>query len=626
MGEGKAKAMNSMMKISNQPTVHLYVRWSTDIQKDGDSNRRQLELGTNWCASRNIVLPPENIMKDEGVSAFRGKNIQDGKLGEYLASVKAGKIVFGSSLLVENLDRLSRQDAFKTMATIIYELLQAGIILVTLDTGKEYKWPLDFADMVTLSAMAGRGNGESERKKMMLTKAWKNKRDEARNGGKKLSSICPAWLKLSDDRMSFDLIPSRVAIVQRIFRMSMDGLGIHKITQTLNREKIEPFNGGGRAGKNPRGTWANSSVNSILSNRAVFGEFQMKIRTHEPNKRGKANDGEPVQGYYPTIISEADFNASTAVRTGRMNHSSGRKGKTLSNLFTGIAACSECGGKMHQRLLGTYKSKNPEVTKRYKETKILYCSETVNGNCASKSWDYREFEDSFLTFMRTEVDVDTIIKGGTGTRIDIINGELQQLDGERQAIQSKVNRLLDLDDDDDEQAPMGNGKASPVSISIKAKLATHDARLEQIISRVSDLNQERVTIIESRASANEIVKFTGFPVNLSESELYDVRAKTAQQIRSVVESIHLYRPNLAKRARIEGLVLYPPQPKNDPDARFDRRYVVRFHGGATRTIFPDGNNSEHAFIVLNFGFDPSRADTLPTATRTAEEFAMARAE
>jgi DNA invertase Pin-like site-specific DNA recombinase len=596
------------MKISAAPTVHLYVRWSSDIQSDGDSNRRQLELGKSWCAAHNIVLPPENILKDEGVSAFRGKNVQEGKLGEYLASVKAGKIAAGSHLLVENLDRLSRQDAFKTMATIIYNLLQAGIILVTTDNSKEYKWPLDFADMVTLSAMAGRGNGESERKKAMLSKAWKNKRDEARNGGKKLSSICPAWLKLSDDRMSFIEIPERVEVVKRIYRMCRDGLGIHKITQILNREGVKPFNGGGKFSKNPRGTWANSSINSILSNRAVFGEFQMKIRTHGKGK-GKANDGEPVANYYPAIITEADWNAAAAIRNNRKTQATGRKGTTLSNLFTGIAFCSECGGKMHQRRLGTYKSKNPEVTERYRNIKILFCSETVNGNCSSKAWNYQDFEKSFLTFMRNEVDVETIVNGGAGNRIDIINGELQQLEGERVAIESKVNRLLELEDDD---MPMD---------AIKAKLSKHKVQLQTIREQTDRLNQERAELIESRNQASEFVEFEGFPENLPEHELYDIRAKTAEQIRSVVECIHLYRPNIAKRSRMAGID-HPL--KNDPDSAFDRRYVVRFKGNATRTIYPDGRNNKEAFVVINTGFEPHERANLPKATISSEEFKKVR--
>ncbi|BCG79895.1 site-specific recombinase [Mesorhizobium sp. 113-3-3] len=591
------------MKI---PSAYSYIRWSSDIQADGDSNRRQTELAGKWCEQKGIQLAPENILKDEGISAFRGKNLSEGSLGGFLASVKAGKIEPGSYLLVESVDRLSRQEPLKTLAMVIFQLLEADIVIVTLDTGKEYRNPINPADVFLLVATAIRANEESETKRKRNVAAWKNKRDQARSGGKKLTKICPAWMYLNETRDAYILIPSRVAIVQRIYRMSMDGLGIHKITQTLNRERVEPFNGGGKASKNPRKQWAVSSVNSILQNRAVFGEFQMKIRTHEVGTRGKANDGEPIQGYYPVIITEGEYNASAAIRNNRRTAATGRKGETHSNLFTGMAFCSECGGKMHQRRLGTYKSKNPEVTERYRNTKILYCSETVNGNCTSKSWDYTNFENSFLTFMRTEVDVETIINGGTDNQIERVNGELQQLEGERQVIESKVSDLLELDG----STPMA---------SIKAKLAKHDERLQWIIKRAEHLNRERAVIVESRRAA-KVVEFKGFPTDISATELYDMRAKTAQQIRSVVERVELYRPNLAKRVNQAGI--QPPMTK-ESDSRVDRNYMVRFKGGAARLIYPDGGDAFESFIVKNMGFGEQAG--LPKATRTSEEFAQARA-
>jgi DNA invertase Pin-like site-specific DNA recombinase len=47
--------------------------------------------------------------KDAGLSAFDGSNITRGKLGRFLDDVQAGRIPRGSSLIVESLDRLSRQ-------------------------------------------------------------------------------------------------------------------------------------------------------------------------------------------------------------------------------------------------------------------------------------------------------------------------------------------------------------------------------------------------------------------------------------------------------------------------------------------------------------------------------------
>lgn len=552
--------MNSMMKI---PVAVSYGRVSTAMQMMGDGVRRQDDLAEKWCAKRGIPLLAENILKDEGVSAFRGKNIKQGALGKFLELAQAGKFAVGSWLLVESIDRLSRQEPLKTLATVIFQLLEAGIIIVTLNDDKEYKHPIDPSDVFLLVAVAIRANEESETKRKRNVAAWKHKREVARAGGKKLTSISPAWLTPWENRMGFDVIPERVEIVKRIFRMSGDGMGIHVITKTLNREGIPAF---GRAS-----SWHIHTVNTILKNRAVIGEFQMKVRTHGEGGKGKANDGEIVKGYYPAIMTEADFFGSMANRARRKGEARGRKGVKFSNLFTGLAFCSECGGKMHMRQYSTYRGKNEETNKRNRESKILFCSETLNGMCRQKAWKYQEFEKSFLSFVR-EVDLETVIKGGTGSRIETINGTLQQLDGEKQDIDSKVEKLIEFDDD----IPM---------VAIKAKLAKLQVRLDEIAALVERLNQERVEILESRRSS-AIVDFNGFPDNLSDAELYLVRNKAAEHIRGVVESIHMER-----LVRVTDTKTYT-----------DAHYLVRFKGGASRVIYPDNSDAENAYSVMDFDF------------------------
>ncbi|MCE3519850.1 recombinase family protein, partial [Escherichia coli] len=91
-----------------------------------------------------------------------------------------------------------------------------------------------------------------------------NKRENATS--KKLTSICPAWLKLSEDRSDFEIISDRDKIVKRIFEESVAGIGAFSITKRLNGDEVAPF------GKS-RG-WIQSYVTKILKNRAVLGEYQ----------------------------------------------------------------------------------------------------------------------------------------------------------------------------------------------------------------------------------------------------------------------------------------------------------------------------------------------------------------
>jgi DNA invertase Pin-like site-specific DNA recombinase len=93
-------------------TVYSYVRFSSKRQEQGDSLRRQKALGDAWLARRpEHHLDHTLRLRDLGVSAFRGKNLDKdkGDLGKFLVLVQEGRIAKGSIFMLENLDRFSRR-------------------------------------------------------------------------------------------------------------------------------------------------------------------------------------------------------------------------------------------------------------------------------------------------------------------------------------------------------------------------------------------------------------------------------------------------------------------------------------------------------------------------------------
>ena len=54
----------------------------------------------------------DESLRDIGVSAFKGKNAIKGALKKFIELVEAGRIEKGSILILESLDRLSRQQVF----------------------------------------------------------------------------------------------------------------------------------------------------------------------------------------------------------------------------------------------------------------------------------------------------------------------------------------------------------------------------------------------------------------------------------------------------------------------------------------------------------------------------------
>ena len=112
--------------------AYSYLRYSSPQQGDGDSVRRQTAAAAAWCKRHpNVRLDLDKRMEDRGYSASDGSHIEKGALGQFLAAVAAGDITPGSILIVENLDRLSREDPWDAIP-MLCKLVNAGITVVTL--------------------------------------------------------------------------------------------------------------------------------------------------------------------------------------------------------------------------------------------------------------------------------------------------------------------------------------------------------------------------------------------------------------------------------------------------------------------------------------------------------------
>ena len=153
-----------------------------------------------------------------------------------------------------------------------------------------------------------------------LTKAWKIKKDAAVASGTPFGNSLPVWLttegQLRSGKRIIDYgkiveVPEKVAMVQEIFRLAAQGVGSKNIVHQLNERVL-----------------SRSWVIRTLNNRAVLGEFQPKGR-------------EVIQGYYPQIISQSEFDAARAKIKTKIRHGAytggNRKNSLLAtNLFEGL--------------------------------------------------------------------------------------------------------------------------------------------------------------------------------------------------------------------------------------------------------------------------------------------------
>ncbi|MFK0385185.1 recombinase family protein [Agrobacterium sp. NPDC090273] len=328
-----------MKKISSsaQPRAYSYVRFSTPDQMRGDSFRRQTEAAARYAATHGLTLDDTFTFHDLGVSAFQGKNRAEGMLGEFLAFVRSGDIPKGSYLLVENLDRISRENALDALDTL-KDIAREGVTVVTLNDGREFtheslrRNPID---LMVAVMMFMRANEESETKSRRLSASWENKRSEA--GTTPLTSVSPAWVRLKADRSGFELMPERAEVVRRIFRMTLDGLGQHAITGILVREGIPVF-GRGKL-------WHRSYVSKILRNPATVGEFTPHRYSRVDGKRVRTPT-DPIQNYYPAVIDRETFERVGDLTSGRAAAGSTSAGASRANILAGLAKCPLCDRTM----------------------------------------------------------------------------------------------------------------------------------------------------------------------------------------------------------------------------------------------------------------------------------------
>src|SRR5262249_8853600 len=119
-------------------TAYSYLRFSDRKQAKGDSQRRQVEWSEQVAAREGWMLDIELTLRDLGVSAFRGKNAAGGALGQFLRAVEEERVPPGSVLLVESLDRLTRQQAQRA-CSLFLDILNAGIEIRTREPDRHYK-------------------------------------------------------------------------------------------------------------------------------------------------------------------------------------------------------------------------------------------------------------------------------------------------------------------------------------------------------------------------------------------------------------------------------------------------------------------------------------------------------
>lgn len=542
---------------------------STDLQLKGDSRRRQLAASQAYAEAEGLELADDSQLEDIGISAFKGANVRDGALGQFLEAVKAGSVERGSYLLVESLDRLSRETILPAH-TLFLSIVQAGINLVTLTDGRVYRAEsTNLVDMITSLVIMERAHEESKTKSLRVGAAWKNKRLKAASG-QPMTARCPAWLRLSADRQSYELIPERVEIVRQIYADATSGIGMYSVATRLNRSGIPAF-----MGKNG---WHQSYIAKTLENRAVLGEFQPHVKLDGE----RIPDGDPVVGYFPAIITEEQFYQAQHAKAQRRVGGKGRKGPGYTNLFTGLARCAYCDSSIAFENKGSSTKGGGTY---------LVCGSAQRGRgCVKARWRYQDFEASFLAFVQ-ELDLESIVNSSDDaekrkqleTELSAIKGELSSID----SLMEKTYAVLNAGGPPEFIAGKLNDLTSKQR-DLTARLSATEAEQQQFNSR-------ETRFYTSKEEIKGLVEKLQMPAS---DEIYKLRAQIASRLKVLVETLIIApvgsKPRMEKSiselrasagTEMADVMTYQEQLAEHPDQ--SRRYfAVGFRDAAVRAVFP----------------------------------------
>lgn len=357
------------------PRAFSYLRFSTPEQMSGDSFRRQTALAADYAANNGLDLDTELNFHDLGLSAFRGKNSEVGRLADFLDAVRKGLVPRGSFLLVESLDRISRQAARKALR-VLESICEEDITVVTLSDNRAYtKDALDNDPMALIMSLLVfiRASEESQTKSKRLRSAWHQKRKEA--GATPLTAKCPGWLRLDKATGRWEVIPERAQVVRRVYEETLKGVGQHSIAQGLNRDGIPVF-GGAKL-------WHRSYVSKLLASTAVVGLFTPMVHEYSEGRRVRIPT-EPLEGYFPSVVDPEVYERVRALRRGTK---APRTRSALTNLFSGLLKCSRCGHSV------VAISKGPAP----KGSRYLVCSSAKGkAGCKYTAVRYEYVEGAFL--------------------------------------------------------------------------------------------------------------------------------------------------------------------------------------------------------------------------------------
>jgi DNA invertase Pin-like site-specific DNA recombinase len=343
----------------------LYERLSRDDLLAGESmsiaNQRAM---LEEYADRNGLTPYKSVCDD----GFTGTNFNRPGWRELIAEVEAGNV---STILVKTLDRMGRD--YLRMGLYREMFRNLGVRIVAIAEG--YDSSLGEDDFTPFKEIMAEWYARDTSRKIKSVVKSKGR------SGKPISSTPPyGFVKDPQDKNRWLIDPVAADVVRRIFRMTVDGMGVHKIAGILAAEKVERpsyYLGSRGIGRHKNDydreqpyAWGSATIASILRHLEYAGHtvnFRTSAEDFKTKKVRKNPQSEWLifENTHPAVVDQVTFDTVQKLRE------TPRRIDTLgeANPLTGLLWCADCGAKLYNHR----KAHNARPT-HIKPTDLYHCS------------------------------------------------------------------------------------------------------------------------------------------------------------------------------------------------------------------------------------------------------------
>ncbi|EFO9020319.1 recombinase family protein [Escherichia coli] len=368
--------------------LYSYIRFSSMKQADGSSYERQKRTAAEIAAKYDLELVTS--YQDFGVSAFKGANSRTGALSRFLDEI-GRSVPVGSWLVVENLDRISRQSIIEAQELFL-SIIRRGITIVTGMDGKVYSKesvnanPIDLLLSVMLFA---RANEESQTKRNRTNSSAlikiKAHQENPQNPAVAIEEIGKnMWWT---DTTSGYVLPHPVffPIVQEVVELRRNGRSTAEILDHLNATYTPPP----AASHKRHSNWSRAMIERLFHTRALIGIKEISV------------DGVKyeLKDYYPRVLDDAEFyHLKKSIGVRACNYGDKEEVKPIPLLSgVGLLKCEHCGSAM-VKVKGTNKRPN-----QYRYSCDAMRSSRIE--CVHTNWSFRgdQLEKAVLQLLADKI-------------------------------------------------------------------------------------------------------------------------------------------------------------------------------------------------------------------------------